>query len=168
VSENNPGLLLATKDRSDDLLVADHRHTQATAKTSNPSSILRLIFRIAQHVRNMTNATSSDRARRDRLTGASLRKCAPSRFHPSFRHAMGRGQTDKFAVDKGNATNLRIAQFLSSLTNNFEHRLNSVGELEMTRNTSEVAVCCCSDSDSSRVRRCSASNSRVFSIAITA
>ena len=44
----------------------------------------------------------------------------------------------------------------------------SVGELEMTRNTSEVAVCCSSDSDSSRVRYCSASNSRAFSMAITA
>jgi hypothetical protein len=63
----------------------------------------------------MTNATSSDRARRDRLVGASLRKCAPNRFHPSFGHAMDRGQTDKFAVDKGNETDVRITQFLSSL-----------------------------------------------------
>ena len=38
----------------------------------------------------------------------------------------------------------------------------------MTLSTSEVAVCCASDSESSRVRRCSASNSRTFSIAITA
>ena len=38
----------------------------------------------------------------------------------------------------------------------------------MTRSTSEVAVCCSSASDSSRVRACSASNSRTFSIAITA
>ena len=38
----------------------------------------------------------------------------------------------------------------------------------MTWSTSDVAVCCSSDSVSSRVRCCSASNSRVFSIAITA
>ena len=38
----------------------------------------------------------------------------------------------------------------------------------MTLSTSAVAVCCCSDSESSRVRCCSASNSRVFSMAITA
>ena len=44
----------------------------------------------------------------------------------------------------------------------------SAGELEMTRKTSEVAVCCSSDSASSRVRCCSASNNRAFSIAITA
>src|SRR5215469_7386803 len=45
---------------------------------------------------------------------------------------------------------------------------NSPGELLMTRNTSEVAVCCSRDSESSRVRCCSASNSRTFWIAITA
>ena len=38
----------------------------------------------------------------------------------------------------------------------------------MTPSTSEVAVCCSSDSDSSRVRACTSSNSRTFSIAITA
>ena len=45
---------------------------------------------------------------------------------------------------------------------------SSPGELEMTRSTSDVAVCCSNDSESSRVRACSASNSRTFSIAITA
>ena len=45
---------------------------------------------------------------------------------------------------------------------------SSPGELEMTRSTSEVAVCCSSASDSSRVRACTSSNSRTFSIAITA
>ena len=38
----------------------------------------------------------------------------------------------------------------------------------MTLSTSAVAVCCWSASVSSRVRCCSASNSRTFSIAITA
>ena len=38
----------------------------------------------------------------------------------------------------------------------------------MTCSTSEVAVCCSSDSVSSCVRCCSASNKRAFSIAITA
>ena len=42
---------------------------------------------------------------------------------------------------------------------------SSPGELEMTRSTSDVAVCLSSDSVSSRVRCCSASNRRVFSIA---
>ena len=38
----------------------------------------------------------------------------------------------------------------------------------MICSTSDVAVCCCSDSDRSRVRSCTSLNSRVFSIAITA
>ena len=42
------------------------------------------------------------------------------------------------------------------------------GELEMAPSTSEVAVCCSSASDNSRVRACSSSNSRTFSIAMTA
>ena len=45
---------------------------------------------------------------------------------------------------------------------------SSPGELLMTCSTSEVAVCCSSASESSRVRACTSSNSRTFSIAITA
>ena len=45
---------------------------------------------------------------------------------------------------------------------------SSPGDELMTRNTSAVAVCCSSDSVSSRVRSCSASNSRTFSSAMTA
>ena len=45
---------------------------------------------------------------------------------------------------------------------------SSPGELEMTFSTSEVAVCCSSDSERSRVRACTSSNSRTFSMAITA
>src|SRR6516165_3867178 len=44
---------------------------------------------------------------------------------------------------------------------------NSPGDELMTRSTSEVAVCCSSDSLSSSERCCSASNSLTFSIAIT-
>src|SRR5262245_30712308 len=47
-------------------------------------------------------------------------------------------------------------------------RPTSVGELEMTLSTWLVAVCCSSDSVSSRVRACTSSNSRVFSMAMTA
>ena len=45
---------------------------------------------------------------------------------------------------------------------------NSSGEVEIICNTSEVAVCRSSDSERSRVRACTSSNSRTFSIAITA
>ena len=49
-----------------------------------------------------------------------------------------------------------------------EHRLKSPGEPLMTCSTSEVAVCCSSDSVNSLVRACTSSNRRAFSIAITA
>ena len=45
---------------------------------------------------------------------------------------------------------------------------SSLGELEMTLSTSEVAVCCSNASVSSRVRCCSASNSRTLSMAMAA
>ena len=44
----------------------------------------------------------------------------------------------------------------------------SVGELEMTRRISLVAVCCSSASVSALLRACSSVNRRTFSIAITA
>jgi len=45
---------------------------------------------------------------------------------------------------------------------------SSPGELEMTRSTSDVAVCCSSDSLRSSVRCRSSLSSRVFSMAMTA
>ena len=45
---------------------------------------------------------------------------------------------------------------------------SSPAELLMTLSTSDVAVCCSSDSASSRVRALTSSNSRTFSIAMTA
>jgi hypothetical protein len=59
---------------------------------------------------------------------------------------------------------MRVA--LASIVSNTG--LSSPGELLMTCSTSEVAVCCSSDSVSSFVRACTSSKSRVFSIAITA
>ena len=43
-----------------------------------------------------------------------------------------------------------------------------LGELDMTRSTSAVAVCCSSDSVRSAVRSRSSFNNRAFSMAITA
>ena len=54
------------------------------------------------------------------------------------------------------------------LQHGLEHRLQLAGRLEITCSTSEVAVCCSNASESSRVRACTSSNSRAFSIAITA
>jgi hypothetical protein len=61
---------------------------------------------------------------------------------------------------------------LADARNVFQHGAepapSSPGDPEMTLSTSDVAVCCSSDSVSSRVRACTSSNSRTFSIAITA
>ena len=54
------------------------------------------------------------------------------------------------------------------LQHGLEHRLQLAGRTRNDASTSEVAVCCSSDSDSSRVRACTSSNRRTFSIAITA
>ena len=61
---------------------------------------------------------------------------------------------------------LRLAHLFHRASNGCNRR--SPGELLMTRSTSEVAVCCSSASESSRVRACTSSNNRTFSIAIAA
>jgi hypothetical protein len=63
---------------------------------------------------------------------------------------------------------LCLADSRRVLQHNPNTGFNSPGEREMTLKTSEVAVCCSSASVSSRVRACTSSNNRVFSIAITA
>ena len=64
---------------------------------------------------------------------------------------------------------LTEAQEQQAATSEVLHVISSSsGELEMTPSTSDVAVCCSKDSESSRVRACTSSNNRTFSIAITA
>ena len=62
------------------------------------------------------------------------------------------------------APQIRVA--LASMVSNTSS--SSPGELLMTCSTSDVAVCCSSDSVSSFVRACTSSKSRTFSMAITA
>src|SRR5262249_3801468 len=67
----------------------------------------------------------------------------------------------------------KIAEVASQIRVAFAKMASNTGckspdELEMTRSTSDVAVCCSNASDSSRVRACTSSNRRTFSIAITA
>ena len=67
-------------------------------------------------------------------------------------------------IEPNFASQIRVA--LPSMASNTGS--SSPGELEMTPSTSEVAVCCSSASETSLVRACTSSNSRTFSIAITA
>src|SRR5262249_39399202 len=67
-------------------------------------------------------------------------------------------------IEPNAASQMRVA-FASIVSNTGS---SVPDEFEMTCSTWEVAICRSSDSESSRVRCCSASNSRTFSIAITA
>jgi hypothetical protein len=61
---------------------------------------------------------------------------------------------------------LQMRTALSSMASNTGS--SSAGELEMTRSTSDVAVCCSRDSLRSLVRWRNSLSSRVFSMAMTA
>src|SRR4051812_6524351 len=61
-----------------------------------------------------------------------------------------------------------LAQPRGGLDEGIEHRLDIKLYRLMTWSTSEVAICCSRDSLSSSVRACTSSNSRTFSIAMTA
>ena len=63
---------------------------------------------------------------------------------------------------------IRLAEPAGGFDNRVEDRLDVRGERLMTLSTSLVAVWYSSDSCSSRVRACTSSNRRTFSIAITA
>ena len=85
---------------------------------------------------------SSDRARRERLVGASQRKCAPHRFHP--RLVMPCIEAKRISSPSTMETTLISASHSFSARSPIVSSTGwmSVGELEITRNTSEVAVCC--------------------------
>src|SRR5262249_32651501 len=105
-------------------------------------------------------------------------ECAASRqlMGPPLPHELGVGRRDvEFCRGAKRAVlivehhaELCFADARGILQHASKHRSNSPGELEMTRSTSEVAVCCSSDSLRSRLLACSSVNSRTFSIAITA
>ena len=82
---------------------------------------------------------------------------------------MGSKKVHKLAVPTIDVAEGGVADTDSVLQHRCKDRLQPrQANSMMTCSTSEVAVCCSSDSVSSRVRCCSASNSRTFSIAISA
>ena len=114
--------------------------------------------------------------------GVALKQGAPCRGSParanrgalpelqiSGRRIVGSGGTTAFAIVAENHAVIGAANADGIL----EQRLEDALEVEhsirlMVLSTSAVAVCCRSDSLSSSVRTCTSSNSRTFSIAITA
>src|SRR5262249_28320437 len=85
------------------------------------------------------------------------------------RHRILQGdRLEHVAVESVQNAKISLANARCILEHGLEHRLQLPGEELMTCSTSEVAVCRSSDSVKSRVRACTSSNSRAFSIAITA
>src|SRR5262249_40359310 len=104
----------------------------------------------------------------DRSVLAWLMTAAPHELDISLWH------TEQCNQASGGSLNRNIIPKLASQTRvAFSSMASNTGcsspdELETTLSTSDVAVCCSKDSESSRVRACTSSNSRTFSMAITA
>ena len=79
-----------------------------------------------------------------------------------------RDRAEAIALGQVHDAELGPADAHRVLQHGLEHRLQLAGRAEMTCSTSEVAVCCSSDSVRSSVRWRSSLSSRVFSMAMTA
>ena len=95
-----------------------------------------------------------------------LRASAPLRT--SWAHCRPRPSSERVSFVQDQRAELRAADPRRILQHLLEHRLQLAGRAADDLSTSDVAVCCSSDSVRSRVRACTSSNSRTFSIAITA
>ena len=80
---------------------------------------------------------------------------------------MERGDAESISFAEPHCAVAGAANPRSVRQHRLEHWLELTGRAA-DDGTSEVAVCCSSASDNSRVRACTSSNSRTFSIAITA
>jgi hypothetical protein len=97
-----------------------------------------------------------------------MERTTPARLVKRWRHIVARDN-----VQCTSFIEIEVAEFGLAEPRPFPSMASKTGDsspgvLEITPSTSAVAVCCSSASESSRVRCCSASNSRTFSIAITA
>ena len=86
----------------------------------------------------------------------------------SFREILQSGGPPRMAVEEEQVAEVRVAQIPGRVEDGIEHRLELPGDALMTPRISDVAVCRSKSLSSSRVRAWTSSNSRVFSIAITA
>ena len=112
-----------------------------------------------------TRRRAADRCSGTRMTVPSALLGVVAAERRSMRDAME--CTVAFVQEQN--TELGLADARGVFQHRFEHRLKLARRAElMTLSTSEVAVCCSSDSDRSSVRCRSSLSSRAFSIAITA
>ena len=90
-------------------------------------------------------------------------------FAVGLRDIVQMRRVKSFAIVEQKVAELSVAQMrmaFASIASNTGFK--SPGEEEMALRTSDVAVCCSRAFESSRVRACTSSNSRVFSMAMTA
>ena len=102
-------------------------------------------------------------------TGVKLRFTLPE-FGKGWRGIVhGDDAETTIALIKHEQSEISLAKTRGVRQQPIKHRLqDGRASLKMTLSTSDVAVCCSSDLVSSRVRCCSASNKRTFSMAMTA
>ena len=93
---------------------------------------------------------------------------ATSLLNKCLRCAMHRNSPKGISFASIQNAELGLADADCILQHRLEHRLQLAGRTEMTFSTSDVAVCCSSDSVRSSVRWRSSLSSRVFSMAMTA
>src|SRR5262249_53527378 len=160
-----PRFLPVDDDKTGQLIVLEHRHahdrtraslTEWPGKGSAAASAVGQIFLVRtppSRILPGVGTTTSRRLLNSASFGGVLTSAAKRSLSPSRRKRV-----------PNLASQSRVA--FSSMALNTGS--SSPGDELMTRSTSEVAVCWSNDSDSSRVRCCSASNSRTFSMAITA
>jgi hypothetical protein len=96
-----------------------------------------------------------------RVPGCVGKRMLPDRLGPCRGSARQRVMPEPVSLGQQQVAELGIANARAFARSDSKTGCSSPGELEMTLSTSEVAVCCCSDSRSSLSRR-------VFSMAMTA
>src|SRR5215472_13386268 len=167
--------LLAVDDEAADpfaLFEQRRKHRRACATELDGGHRARValdIVRIIPHIVDMDDASGrqgSDRA--GARTHASKGLTLPQ-FGERRRQIVNRDGAVSIAPSFSHSTPNLAPQMRTAFASMASNTgASSPGELEMTPSTSEVAVCCSSDSLSSSVRACTSSNSRTFSMAITA
>ena len=171
-SVNGRDLGPADRDHADRRALAQQRHGEDRAEArcaARARAGRELRAPACSVVRRGRSRRSSDRAAGDRCRGSSGRTSSPTRPIGDRRRDGAATHEADLALDaeddarRAPRTGARRSRRSASSTG-----WRSVGELEMTRRISPVAVCCSSASVSSRLRACSSANSRAFSIAITA
>ena len=169
-----PHLLAIDGDRADQLVLLEHRDDEdrAGAGEIDRATSRWIAFKIWRHGSDVSRcappASSCDYAP-GALSGWLETARSRARTRRSCRrYVVHRSNRENAPRRRGQYAELGLAEPRRILQHGVEHRLQLAGRARDDLSTSEVAVCCSSDSLSSRVRACTSSNSRTFSIAITA